>query len=113
MIVRDPRELSDVFTTITVHLSAGALAFGLAERGLAPLDDLLALIRRCINEAVDELAAEPDAALLCARVLNAERLPVKSMVMAGTLRAKARLGATDINKYYGTTGPNYLLLRRK
>jgi len=112
MIVSDPREVSDVFTTITVHLGAGALAFGLAESRLAPLDELLTLVRRCMTEALDELGAEPDAPLLRKRVLDAERLPVKSMIIAGTLRSKARTGATDINKYYGTTGPNYLLSGR-
>jgi hypothetical protein len=30
------------------------------------------------------------------------------MLTAGTLQTKARSGATDINKFYGTTGPNYL-----
>ena len=30
------------------------------------------------------------------------------MVTAGTLVAKSRTGASDINKFYGTTGPNYL-----
>jgi hypothetical protein len=30
------------------------------------------------------------------------------MVTAGTLVAKARTGASDINKFYGTNGPNYL-----
>ena len=32
----------------------------------------------------------------------------KAMVTAGTLRDNARTGARDINKFYGTTGPNYL-----
>jgi hypothetical protein len=30
------------------------------------------------------------------------------MVTAGTLVAKSRTGASDINKFYGTNGPNYL-----
>ncbi|MBO4273866.1 iron transporter [Microbispora triticiradicis] len=30
------------------------------------------------------------------------------MVVAGTLVAKERTGARDVNKFYGTTGPNYL-----
>jgi siderophore synthetase component len=100
--------LADVFITITVHLCAGALAFGLARRGVAPLTDLLALIRRELTAALDRHAAAPAAALLRARVLDADRLPGKSMVTAGTLVAKSRTGASDINKFYGTNGPNYL-----
>jgi siderophore synthetase component len=100
--------LADVFITITLHLCAGALAFGLADRGVAPLPDLLGLIRRELTGALDRHAAWPATAVLRARVLDADRLPGKSMVTAGTLVAKSRTGATDINKYYGTDGPNYL-----
>ena len=100
--------LADVFITITLHLCAGALAFGLARRGVAPLPDLLALVRRELTAALDRHDGWPAAALLRARVLEADRLPGKSMVTAGTIVAKSRTGASDINKFYGTSGPNYL-----
>jgi len=100
--------LADVFITITVHLCAGALAFGLAAAGAAPLPELLALVRRTLTVALDDHADWPAAKVLRARVLDADRLPGKSMVTAGTLVAKARTGASDINKFYGTSGPNYL-----
>jgi siderophore synthetase component len=100
--------LADVFITITLHLCAGALAFELARGGAAPLPDLLALIRRELTAALDSQAGWPAAALLRARVLDADRLPGKSMITAGTLMAKSRTGASDINKFYGTDGPNYL-----
>jgi len=111
----DPRLLTDsdddlanVFITITVHLCAGAIAFGLADRGRAPLPVLLTVVRDCLVAVLDLYAGEPAAAQLAARVLEADRLPGKAMVTAGTLVDKSRTGATDINKYYGTTGPNYL-----
>ncbi|MGY0063093.1 IucA/IucC family protein [Streptomyces sp. LZ34] len=114
----DPRILTDgdgpvadVFATITVHLCAGALAFELAQLGRAPLDALLRLIRDRFAEAVDRLGDDrPGApgAVLRAYVLDADRLPVKAMVTAGSLFTKQRSGAADINKHY-VTGPNYLL----
>ncbi|QQM47253.1 IucA/IucC family protein [Streptomyces liliifuscus] len=100
----------DLFTTITVHLCAGAYAFGLARHGRAPLPVLLRLVRDRLAEAVERLgtgAGEPGA-VLRAQVLDSPRLPVKAMVTAGTLLTKERSGAADINKHY-TTGPNYLL----
>ncbi|HWG15083.1 MAG TPA: IucA/IucC family protein [Streptosporangiaceae bacterium] len=100
--------LADVFITITVHLCAGALAFGLARRNVAPQATLLALIRQSLTRALDRYPGHPAAALLRARVLDADRLPGKAMLTAGTLQTKARSGASDINKFYGTTGPNYL-----
>ena len=108
LITQSDDALADVFITITVHLCAGALAFGLARRGVAPLPDLLGLVKRKLATALDAHAGWPAASLLRARALDAGRLPGKSMVTAGTLVAKARTGASDINKFYGTTGPNYL-----
>ncbi|MBW8739899.1 MAG: IucA/IucC family protein [Streptomyces turgidiscabies] len=99
--------VADVFTTITVHLCAGAYAFGLARHGRAPLPTVLRLVRDRLGEAVDRLGGTP-AAVLRSRILDAPHLPVKAMVSAGTLLSKDRSGAADINKHY-TTGPNYLL----
>ena len=101
-------ELADVFITITVHLCAGALAFGLARDGRAPLPVLLALIRDRLARGLGRYPGHPAAEVLQARVLEADRLPGKAMLTAGTLQSKARSGASDINKFYGTTGPNYL-----
>ncbi|MFJ1931279.1 IucA/IucC family protein [Kitasatospora sp. NPDC088160] len=102
----DDRALTDLFTTITGHLCTGALAFGLAEHRRAELTDVLTLLRKRLAEAVDRIgpAGEP----LRTDLLEAERLPVKAMVSAGTLLSKQRSGAADINKHY-TSGPNYLL----
>lgn len=103
----DPRMVGDreararVFVTITVHLCAGALAFGLAERGLMPLRDALEAVRDRLDEAVTD-------PFLRSRTLDADRLPVKAMLTAGTLVPKERTGAADINKHYGPPGPNYL-----
>jgi len=100
--------LADVFITITVHLCAGALAFGLADRDQAPRPVLLGLVRQSLTRALDRYPGHPAAALLRARVLAADRLPGQTMLTAGTLMTKARSGASEINKCYGTTGPNYL-----
>ncbi|MGW7618942.1 IucA/IucC family protein [Streptomyces antimycoticus] len=103
--------VADVFTTITVHLCAAAPVFELARLGRAPLDTLLRRLRDRLTDAVDRLAVTRPgaaAALLRWRVLDADRLPVKAMVTAGTLFTKERSGAADINKHY-VTGPNYLL----
>ncbi|TDC22061.1 IucA/IucC family siderophore biosynthesis protein [Kribbella albertanoniae] len=97
----DDRALTDLFTTITVHLCTASLAFALPEH------DLLGILRTRLTEAVGRLCA--DGAALRADLLDADRLPVKAMVTAGTLLSKQRSGAADINKHY-TTGPNYLRL---
>jgi len=107
ILAEHPDELADVYTTITVHLCAAALAFGLAEHGIADAQQVLRLVRRRLEDSGHGLGHE-NARVLREQVLDAADLPVKSMVTAGTLRSKQRTGARDINKYYGVTCPNYL-----
>ncbi len=108
ILVTDTEPLIDVFTTITLHLCAGAIVFGLPEpdRGRG-----LALIRELLAAAIDRHPSSPDAKLLRASTLDADRLPVKAMVTAGTLLSKQRSGAVDVNKFYLRSGPNYLAAR--
>lgn len=104
----DAGDLADLFTTVTVHLCAAALASGLAEAGVASPRVLLGLVRDRLTDCVRDLADTRDAPVLRERVLTADRLPVKAMLTAGTLLPKARTGAADINKFYVRTGPNHL-----
>ncbi|MFI6391095.1 IucA/IucC family protein [Nonomuraea sp. NPDC050540] len=103
MLTDDPHALADVFVTITLHLAAAAVAFG-----ALPHERAARLLRETLAEALDEHGEDPMARLLRARTLDAARLTGKSMITAGTLVAKERTGARDVNKYYGASGPNYL-----
>ncbi|MDG4760553.1 IucA/IucC family siderophore biosynthesis protein [Micromonospora sp. WMMD710] len=107
MWARDPRELADVFITITLHLAAAAPLIALAARGLPVPAPAEALAPR-LAAARDRWGDGPQVRSFTERVLRAARLPVKAMLTAGTLLPKQRLGCTDINKYYLRTGPNYL-----
>jgi siderophore synthetase component len=106
LVTEDAEALASVFVTITLHLCAAAVAFGLAERGLLPLPTGLGLVRDRLDEALTGTGRAGD--FLRARTLDADRLPAKAMVTAGTLVDKTRTGAADINKHYGPPGPNYL-----
>ncbi|MGW0434766.1 IucA/IucC family protein [Micromonospora sp. NPDC003197] len=112
MVVEDPNELADVFTTITLHLAAAAPLLALAERGVAVPTPAAALRPRLLaaRDRWDDDSTEAAAAarLLTERLLTADQLPVKAMLTAGTLLPKQRLGCADVNKYYRRTGPNYL-----
>jgi siderophore synthetase component len=108
MLVRDPVELADVVTTITLHLCVAAVVDRVAAAGLASRSRLLGLTRRRLVALLGAHAGARDADLARTRLLDATRLPVKTMVTAGTLLPKGRTGALDINKHYGATAPNYL-----
>ncbi|MEU4535109.1 IucA/IucC family protein [Streptosporangium sp. NPDC023825] len=103
MFTDDPHALADVFVTITLHLAAAAVTFG-----ALPPPAAFELVRGTLAEALDAYGEDPMARLLRARTLDAARLVGKSMITAGTLVDKARTGARDVNKFYGTSGPNYL-----
>ncbi|MFI7617890.1 IucA/IucC family protein [Nonomuraea terrae] len=103
MLTDDPHALADVFVTITLHLAAAAVTFA-----ALPPDEAAALLRDTLAEALDAYGDDPMARLLRARTLDAARLTGKSMITAGTLMSKERSGARDVNKFYGTSGPNYL-----
>ncbi|GLW97786.1 IucA/IucC family protein [Microtetraspora sp. NBRC 16547] len=105
MLTDDPHSLADVFVTITLHLAAAAIAF-------AAVEDAAGLIRDTLDGALAEFGEHPMARLLRARTLDAARLVGKSMVTAATLVDKERSGARDVNKFYGTSGPNYLRFPR-
>ncbi|MBP2707609.1 siderophore biosynthesis protein [Microbispora sp. RL4-1S] len=102
MLTDDPYALADVFVTVTLHLASMAVAYGAVGTAGARL------VRGALAAALDRFPGDPLARLLRARTLDADRLVGKSMVVAGTLVAKERTGARDVNKFYGTSGPNYL-----
>lgn len=108
LLTDDPELLARVFVTITVHLCAGALAFGLAERGVLPVRRTLGLVRDRLAAALAAYGDDPAARFLRDRTLGAPALPTKAMLTAGTLVDKERTGCRDINKHYGPPGPNYL-----
>lgn len=112
--ISDPVELADMVTTITLHLCVAALIVEEAGEDRHRRAKLFELVRTRLEEAArrwcdpDDPGSLAAAELLRTRVLEAERLPIKAMVTAGTLLPKHRLGCTDVNKYYLRTGPNYL-----
>ena len=105
---RDPLELCEVVTTITLHLCAAAVVLGVTQDDDATRRHLLAVLRRELEQAAERYADRRDVGLLRSRVLAADRLPVKGMLTAGTLLPKTRTAARDVNKHYAGTGPSYL-----
>jgi siderophore synthetase component len=112
--ITDPGELADMVTTITLHLCVAALVVEWAGSDRHRRAELFDLVRTRLDEAARRWCDPADprsraaAALLRGRILDADRLPIKAMVTAGTLLPKDRLGCADMNKHYLRTGPNYL-----
>lgn len=103
----EPRELCDVVTTIALHLCAASVVVHLAADDRAR-QHLLGVLRDELEWAAEEHADRRDVSLLRTRILDADRLPVKGMLTAGTLLPKTRTSARDVNKHYAGTAPSYL-----
>ena len=104
---REPRELCDVVTTITLHLCAASIIVHLTHDN-SVRRHLLGVLRDELERAAAEHVGRRDVGLLRAQILDAHRLPVKGMLTAGTLLPKTRTAARDVNKHYAGTAPTYL-----
>jgi len=100
------RQLADLFTTITLHLNVAALIEGRARTEGVDARALYTDVRERIERVLAQGDLDDRDVRAC--VLNAERLPVKLMLTAGSLLDKRRTGAADVNKHYAYTAPNYL-----
>lgn len=109
IVVADFLPLAQMFTTITLQLNIAVPAEGFAEILGVAAADLYARIRRRVGAVLTDLAAEgEDIAPARRLLLEDDRLYIKYLLIAATLVEKAEIGATDVNKFYGRSAPNFL-----
>ncbi len=114
--VRDARILVDaeeplaqMFTTITLQLNIAVLLEELVERGRGSRSDWYTRLRDQIETILRELEQEGVATDAARQyLLEDDYLYVKYLLRAGSLESKTNTGATDINKFYGKSAPNFL-----
>jgi siderophore synthetase component len=104
--------LAQMFITITLQLNIAVLVEGLAPQLGQPPQVLYADVRRRIAVILETLAQE-GADIVFARqvLLESEYLYAKYLLIAATLAEKTDTGATDVNKFYGLSVPNFLRLQ--
>ena len=109
IVVDDPLPLAQMFTTITLQLNIAALVEHFAARLSVAATVLYSRIRLRIEAILAELAAEgEDVAPARRLLLEEDRLYIKYLLIAATLAEKSETGATDVNKFYGRSAPNFL-----
>jgi siderophore synthetase component len=107
--VGDDDALARMFCTITLQLCLVAVLEGVAA-GDAPLRGAMyKTLREALSSALQGLQAEGIYTAPAWALLRAPRLPVKYLLCAGSLYSKKATGAADINKFYGDSGPNFML----
>jgi len=104
--------LAQMFTTITLQLNIAVLVEGLAPLMGQKPQALYADVRRRIEQVLNTLAHEgEDVAFARQVLLESEFLYAKYLLIAATLAEKTNTGATDVNKFYGLSVPNFLRLQ--
>jgi siderophore synthetase component len=109
IVVDDELPLAQMFTTITLQLNIAVVVEALAEAGRAERRALYARVRTAVARELDALAAGGAETALASRLLLEDpHLYLKYLLRAASLESKASTGASDVNKFYGKTAPNFL-----
>jgi len=109
IVVDDELPLAQMFTTITLQLNIAVLIEGLAGLGHLTRRQLYGCVRDKIAALLTELAGQGEDTALARRILlEDDRQYVKYLLTAASLKPKSATGATDVNKFYGKSGPNFL-----
>ena len=101
--------LARMFCTIVLQLDLLAVLEGIADRQPPWRRPMYAVLRQSLRDALDDLRGEGVDVRPAERLLQSPWLPVKYLLSAGSLLSKRVTGATDINKFYGDSGPNFML----
>ncbi|PPC93706.1 MAG: siderophore biosynthesis protein [Methylotenera sp.] len=109
ILVNDELPLAQMFTTITLQLNIAALVEAIAALGELNSEDLYKRVKNQISQVLNRLEAESEDVTFARRILLEEDwLYIKYLLVAATLVDKQTTGASDVNKYYGRTAPNFL-----
>lgn len=109
IVVEDDAALARMFCTITLQLDLVAIIEGLAETRPDCREPMYDALRSSLRTTLEHLRHEGVDISPALTLLDAPRLPVKYLLSAGSLLSKAASGAADINKFYGESGPNFML----
>lgn len=111
LIVEDDEPLAQLFITINLQLNLGTVIEAATAIGRVEARALYRRLREGVETVLAELSAAGEDVNPARRaLLKTARLPVKYMLTAGSLLSKATTGTLDVNKFYGRTGPNFLVL---
>ena len=103
--------LGQMFTTITLQLDIAAIVEAMAAQGIASSGTLYSIVATSLSQHIAQLGAQGHDTKLARELLfDSPNLYAKYLLSSGSLLSKEASGASDINKYYGLSAPNFLLL---
>ncbi|MEZ8824405.1 IucA/IucC family protein [Vibrio amylolyticus] len=111
IIVDNELALGQMFTTITLQLDIAAIVDAMSAQGIATSASLYAIVSDSLSEQLNQLNEHGLNTDLANELLfGSPNLYAKYLLSSGSLLSKEASGASDINKFYGLSAPNFLLL---
>ncbi|AQS40660.1 siderophore synthetase component [Shewanella psychrophila] len=109
ILVEDDEALAQMFTTITLQLDIAAIIEAMASKNLGDRKTMYRHLRQLLLAELDALDRDGvDTEYARHYLLGQTYLPIKYLLSSGSLLSKASSGASDVNKFYGHTAPNFL-----
>ncbi|NOJ12740.1 IucA/IucC family siderophore biosynthesis protein [Vibrio splendidus] len=103
--------LGQMFTTITLQLDIAAIVEAMATKGIATSAYLYEVVTNSLSQQLNQLDEQGHNTKLANEMLfESPNLYAKYLLSSGSLLSKEASGASDINKFYGLSAPNFLLL---
>ncbi|MCY9865250.1 siderophore biosynthesis protein PsvB [Vibrio coralliirubri] len=103
--------LGQMFTTITLQLDIAAIVEAMATKGIATSAYLYEMVANSLSQQLSQLDKQRHNTKLANEMLfESPNLYAKYLLSSGSLLSKESSGASDINKFYGLSAPNFLLL---
>ncbi|WP_061038081.1 IucA/IucC family protein [Vibrio coralliirubri] len=103
--------LGQMFTTITLQLDIAAIVEAMATKGIATSAYLYEMVANSLSQQLSQLDKQGHNTKLANEMLfESPNLYAKYLLSSGSLLSKEASGASDINKFYGLSAPNFLLL---
>lgn len=109
ILVQEETALGQMFCTITLQLNLLAVLEGLAADDEPLRGTMYDALRQSLTQTLQNLQQQGVDTGPAHTLLSAPKLPVKYLLSAGSLLSKQTTGATDIQKFYGTSAPNFML----
>jgi len=98
-----------MYSTITLQLDIAAIVEAMGQAGLAETADLYQIVQQSVDHRIKVLEQSGCPSQFARQLLlEDETLYAKYLLSSGSLLSKQTSGATDINKFYGKTAPNFL-----
>ncbi|TNF68925.1 MAG: IucA/IucC family siderophore biosynthesis protein [Gammaproteobacteria bacterium] len=112
IIQADETALIQMFSTIILQLNIACVLEALIDKKLMIRKNAYRLLTELLNETITQLDKQGiNTKILYDTLFNEDYLDIKYLYTSGTFLPKSTTQASDINKFYGKSAPNFLRMK--